>query len=258
MTVIEEANNRDGTRLDPISLGEAAGLMYCLAKVSREVDRVNKVKVPHMLHEQLEWVIKHPPPQPCIRLSVNIDTRSYRDNRVKPPSALKHRSADMTALADTGCQAVCMGPGQLTRIGLSVKDLMEVDLKLSGANGSSIGILGGLFITITGEDSNGKKWSTKQLCYVAEGVTRLMLSKEACVQLGIINSSFPSVGSSYTDTASAVTDSEEFDLVPCSPNEDGSCSCPRRESVPEAFPEFDPKLSAQQLQDNSALCGLCF
>ena len=102
VTVMEEADNGDGARPDPISLGEAAGLMYCLAKVSREVDRVNKVKVPHMLHEQLEWVIKHPPPQPCIRLSVNIDTRSYRDNRVKPPSALKHRSADMTALADTG------------------------------------------------------------------------------------------------------------------------------------------------------------
>ena len=97
----------------------------------------------------------------------------------------------MTALADTGCQAVCMGPEQLSRTGLSVKDLMEVDLRLSGANVSSIRILGGVFITITGEDSSGKKWSTKQLCYVAKGVNRLMLSKQACVQLGIVNSSFP-------------------------------------------------------------------
>ena len=146
---IVDANNEDGARSDNISLGEMAGLMYCLAKISREVDRVNKVKVPHMLHEQLEWVIKHPTPQPCIRLSVNIDTQSYRENKVKPPSALKHRSADMTALADTGCQAVCMGPGQLTRTGLSINDLMEVDLRLSGANGSSIRILGCVFIIIT-------------------------------------------------------------------------------------------------------------
>ena len=49
-----------------------------------------------------------------------------------------------------------MGPGQLTRTGLSVKDLMKVDLRLSGANGSSIRILGGLFITITGEDSSAR------------------------------------------------------------------------------------------------------
>ena len=177
-----------------LSLGEAAGLMCCIANVSREVNRVTRRAVPHMLHE---WVTKHPPSQPCLRLSVNIDTKSYRDNNVKPPSAFKHRSAEMKALADTGCQAVCMGPAQLPGLGLSVKDLMEVDLRLSGANRTSIRILGGMFITITGEDSSGKKWSTKQLCYVAEGVTRLMLSKQACVQLGIVNSSFPSIGSCY-------------------------------------------------------------
>ena len=56
-----------------------------------------------------------------------------------------------------------------------------MDLRLSGASGFSIRILGGMFITITGEDSSGKKLSTKQLCYVAEGVTRLMLSKDASV-----------------------------------------------------------------------------
>ena len=158
MTVIEDADPEDTVRLNSISLGEVAGLMYCAARVNREVSKVNKMKVPHMLHEQLEWVVKHPPPQPCLQLTVNIDTQAYRDNKVQPPSALKHRSADMTALADTGCQAVCMGPGQLTRTGLSVKDLMEVDLRLSGANGSSIRILGGLFITITGVDRDGKKW----------------------------------------------------------------------------------------------------
>ena len=192
--MIEDDTNEDSSvRLNAISLGEVAGLMYCAAKVSREVYKVNRKSVPHMLHEQLEWVIKHPPPQPCLKLSVNIDTHSYCEQKVRPPSALKHRTADMPALADTGCQAVCMGPEQLHSVGLSVGDLMPVDLRLSGANGSSIRILGGIFISITGVDTSGKKWSTKQLCYVAEGVSRLMLSKEACVQLGIVNSSFPSL-----------------------------------------------------------------
>ena len=131
--VIEE-DSEDTVRLNAISLGEVAGLMYCAAKVN---------------------------------------TQSYRDQSEKPPSALKHRTADMPALADTGCQAVCMGPEQLHSVGLSVGDLMPVDLRLSGANGSSIRIMGGLFISITGVDTRGKKWSTKQLCYVAEGVTRL-------------------------------------------------------------------------------------
>ena len=77
---------------------------------------------------------------------------------------------------------------------------------------------------------------------------RLMLSKQACVQLGIVNSSFPSVSSCYTAAASAVTDTEEFDLVPCAPNDDGSCSCPRRQQVPQDYPEYDPKLTIQQLR----------
>ena len=58
--VTEEADDEDRVRLDPISLGEAAGLMYCIAKVSRDVNRVTRRAIPHMLHEQLEWVIKHP------------------------------------------------------------------------------------------------------------------------------------------------------------------------------------------------------
>ena len=65
----------------------------------------------------------------------------------------------MSALADTGCQAVCMGTEQLARLGLASKDLLEVDLRLKGANGGSIRILGGLFITISGEDIKNKKWS---------------------------------------------------------------------------------------------------
>ena len=39
MTVIEDDANADTVRLNAISLGEVAGLMYCAAKVSREVNR---------------------------------------------------------------------------------------------------------------------------------------------------------------------------------------------------------------------------
>ena len=106
------------------------------------------------------------------------------------------------------------------RTSLSLKDLMEVDLSLSGANRSRIRILGGVVVTITGEDCSSKKWSTKQLCYIAKAVTRLMLSKKACVQLRIINSSFPSVGSL-------------FPLM-------------RMDPVPKALPDFEPRHLVQQ------------
>ena len=54
-------------------------------------------------------------------------------------------------LADTGCQAVCMGLEQLSKLDLSRSDLMEVDMNLQAANGSGLKIIGALFVNIRGE-----------------------------------------------------------------------------------------------------------
>ena len=238
--------------MNSVSFGELAALRYCMEKVSNEVNKINKLKVPHMLHDQLRWTLSHPPPQPFIKLQVRVDTKAYKYHNFKPPSPYRHRSAEMPVLADSGCQASCMGPRELNKLGLTEKDLLEVEMKLNGANGSQLRILGGVFLVVAGHDEAGKLWETSQLCYVAEGVEKLLLSKEACVKLGILNKSFPSVGSAVTDkpVVAEVMDgpnADQFDLEPCAPEEDGSCSCPRREPVPEP-PVFDPNLSVSQLR----------
>jgi hypothetical protein len=46
---------------DNLSLGEMAGLMFTMANVSKAVQESQKVRVPHMLYEQLQWVKKCPP-----------------------------------------------------------------------------------------------------------------------------------------------------------------------------------------------------
>ena len=166
-----------------MSFGEIAALRYCVGKISREMQKINKVKIPHMLYDQLQWIISRPKSPPNLRVSVRVDTQSYRDQSIRPPSAFKHRVADMLALADTGCQATCIGPLQLSKLGLSRCDLMEVEMRLSGANGSGLNILGAIFVDISGESSLGKVFHTKQLCYVAEGVDKMILSREACEKL---------------------------------------------------------------------------
>ena len=235
-----------------VGFGEIAALKYCVEKISKDIDGLNKLKVPHMLHEELGWIKSHPPPQPYIKLNVRVDTKAYQQNKYKPPSAYRHRSAEMSVLADSGCQACVMGTEELRKLGLTEKDLLPVGMKLHGANGSNIQILGAVFVTISGQDAAGKTWETNQLCYVAKGVGKLLLSKEALVKLGIINKSFPAVGSSEigNPVVSEVVDTqndEMFDLEPCTPAEDGSCNCPRREPVPEP-PKFVPGLSAPDLR----------
>ena len=145
-----------------------------------------------------------------------------------------------------------MGVDELRKLGLSKKDLLPVDMKLNGANGSNIKIQGAIFVIISGRDTNGKQYETNQLCYVADKVGKLLLSKEALIKLGIISKTFPEVGGSiYQDPVVAEVqesiNTEQFDLEPCAPDEDGSCSCPRRAPVPEP-PKFVPGLSAPELR----------
>ena len=102
-----------------LSFGEAAGLLYCMGKVDKEVKSMGKQQVPHRLYEQLQWVTKSPPRHPTCNLSVSISSSGYRASGFKPPSAYKRRDAQLTALADTGCQAVCMGRTQLQSLGFS-------------------------------------------------------------------------------------------------------------------------------------------
>ena len=112
-----------------MSIGEYAALRYCISKVSTEVNRINKLKVPHMLYDQLKWTISHPPPQPFVKLQVRVDTKAFKYHNFKPPSPYKHRSIEIPVLADSGCQACCMGPRELAKLGLSEDDLIPVEMK---------------------------------------------------------------------------------------------------------------------------------
>ena len=241
------------------SLGEIAALRYCLASISKQLQPTKKVNLPHMVYDQLGWSVSRTKPAPYVKVSVKVDTQSYRDQNIRPPSAYRHREADILALADTGCAAVCMGPEQLPKLGLSRSDLMAAQMELRAANETGIKILGALFVNIVGESTLGKVYQTKEICYVAEGVGKMLLSREAYEKLGMINKKFPAVGSADSDESrsvpvsnvtqnpAAALNDEHFDLEPCSPNDDGTCSCPRRESCPPP-PKFDPTLSTSGLR----------
>ena len=104
----------------------------------------------------------------------------------------------MCSLADTGCQACCMCITQLHTLGLTRNDLLAPILNLRAANTSGINIFAVVFLMITGWDKHRRRWRTHQVVYVSEDVVQLLLSREACVQLGMISSTFPEVGSHRT------------------------------------------------------------
>ena len=69
-------------------------------------------------------------------MTVQVSTKSYTENNIKPPSAYRHRQAVLEMLADTGSQAVITGTNQLGQLGLTVRDLM--DCEMSGVTNSSV------------------------------------------------------------------------------------------------------------------------
>ena len=56
-------------------------------------------------------------------------------------------------------------------------------------------MFGAAFVSISGMSSKGTRWRTNQLVYVAKGLDQLILSKEACKSLGLIERNFPTIGS---------------------------------------------------------------
>ena len=49
-----------------------------------------------------------------------------------------------------------------------------------------------MLVNIAGQANDGTQFSTKQLCYIAENIDCLFLSRQACRELGIIGEDFPS------------------------------------------------------------------
>ena len=126
---------------------------------------------------------------------------------------------------------------------------------LINANGSGLNIHGDLFVLISAKNkTTGNVYKSKHMYYVCDGIDKIILSRETFTQMQMISSKFPEVGtfdknvSQVAHTVAPVADDEQFDLESCSPDENGGCSCPRRESVPSR-PKFDPNMYINELAE---------
>ena len=63
-----------------LSFGEVAALMYSARKVTKEMQSINKVKIPHMLKQDMKWIVRRAESQPVVRLAVQVSTKSYTAN----------------------------------------------------------------------------------------------------------------------------------------------------------------------------------
>ena len=97
----------------------------------------------------------------------------YKRISKQAPPATRRRTAEVQALADSGCQACCMGVRQMNAMGLQKSDLIKPKLSLKAANTTGMEILGDVFVEIM-VSREGNSISSRQLCYVTKGLDNLL------------------------------------------------------------------------------------
>ena len=162
------------------------------------------------------WTSRRSRPQPYIDVKISVaDFKELDENSKQPVNTINihHR-----AIADTGCQSCLAGTQILDRLNVDPSALLPVETKMHAADNRDIPIIGAIPLTVSAT-VRGQNNSTKQLVYITEMLKNTMyLSREGCIDLGIIEPDFPNAGAS--NQCAANKDKEE------------ECDCPRRQPPP--------------------------
>ena len=156
-------------------------------------DNTKRASMDHHVFDKLTnaWLRRRSRSQPYIRLQATVQREDYDHFGflLQVPQA-----RSFVSQADTGCQSCLAGLKVVKSLGISVRDLIPVNIKKQAANSDSIRILGATILRLSGKNTEGEKRSTRQMVYVTDKTDKLFLSREACVDLGIIPNTFPTIG----------------------------------------------------------------
>ena len=94
------------------------------------------------------------------------------------------------------------------------------------ADNHNIRILGATVLRLSGKNNMGEQKSTRQMVYVTDKTDKLFLSREACIDLGIIPNKFPTM-----DEAEGTYSVNSIGVTSTSPPQQ-ECQCPKRTKPP--------------------------
>ena len=117
-------------------------------------------------------------------------------------------------MADTGCQSCLAGLCIIRKLGLDITNLIPVSMQMHAANKNKINIMGAAILSISGSCPDGLTISTRQITYITDETDKFFfLSRDTCIQLGMISSTFPTIGDVQRTTNAAVSDQTNLAAV---------------------------------------------
>ena len=173
-----------------------------------------------------------------MQLAISIDNKHL----TTAGRSTTHPKATVQAIADSGAQSDIWSLEAFLGHGFSKMDLSPVKLSLSAANRSPIPIEGAFLAVITGTGKDGKCYTSRSVIYMSSAISDLFLSYDTMLNLGILHTDFPSVGSRCSPAKPSMeTPSEPVSshlprgINACSlpiKDDTGPCTCPQRSAPP--------------------------
>ena len=139
------------------------------------------------------WQQKPAQSKPFVKVKVKVDLDACKTTfrgRFSPGLVTRTTTAEDKGLSDTGASVCLAGTRLMKALGLRVQDLARSDMKLHGADNTGIRLLGAVPVIIIDKKSGRL---TRQLLYVCNKAASLLLSLEACVDLGMVSPNFPNI-----------------------------------------------------------------
>ena len=246
----KKASQGLGALSEPSSAGDGN---FCNLNMSGW-GKKKKRTLPHTAYDDYRgWYNSKPQSHPELPISASLCTTGYEQLKIPKPKISK-RKIDTISLPDTGAQMTVVGIKFIHALGVLKSELIPLSHGVNAANNSGLGLLGGALVIFSGKDCFGNIQTSKQLCYVANNIDSVFLSRSACVDLGLICKEFPTIGAFISPNLSSISDlkanNKDDDYYVFDPNNtvkakhepspsNTGCTCPRRvlpPPVPETLP----------------------
>ena len=139
-----------------------------------------------------KWINSCPESLPSVSVTMSVSESGYYETAL--PRPVVHKETRVRAIPDTAAQITLAGTDLIDSMNISRRSLIQVSQRVKGVSSQALPIIGALLLDITGQDKEGHSITSRQLVYIAKGAQRILLSRKACQELGIISSDFPMVG----------------------------------------------------------------
>lgn len=180
--------------------------------------RERRVLLDHHIFTHEGWKRATSLSHPSLRLRITTIEEDYNYLGMTPA---KMSPKHIDVIADSGAQSCLWSRKEFLKCGFNLSDLIEVHHTMEAANAAPIKIDGAILLRLSGKNGTDNEIQAAVMVYVSPDSKKFYLSREAMVQLGVIDQDFPKVGAAFP--AHSECNVADLDTPPAAP-----CSCDER------------------------------